>query len=353
MKRKAAVLIFALTFVTGALTGCAGSPGYDEAAISELNESLITVGFAQVGAESDWRTSCTNSVMEAFSVENGFNLIFSDAQQKQENQIKAVRDFISQDVDYIIIDPITESGWDQSLKEAENAGIPVIIVDRRVDSDDSLYTAAVGSDFELEGKKACAYLQAYLEKTGYNGDVNIVDIQGTMGASATIGRSQAFDDAAKKYGWNVLAQETGEFTQAKGQEVMESILKRFDNVNVVYCENDNEAFGARDAIEAAGKKVGSDIAAGEILILSFDTTKAGLTETLNGTILVDTECNPLYGDILASMVKTLEDGGTLDKHTYIEEYQYSARPEVTSVTVDGVEYPVTILTQEILDERPY
>ncbi len=332
------------------LSAC-GAPAETGEGVSD--DSLITVGFSQVGAESDWRTSCTNSVMEAFSEENGFNLIFSDAQQKQENQIKAVRDFISQDVDYIIIDPITESGWDQSLKEASDAGIPVILVDRAVDADESLYTAAIGSDFELEGKKACAYLKAYLDKMSYKGEVNIVDIQGTIGASATIGRSKAFDDAAKKYGWNVLAQETGEFTQAKGQEVMESILKRHDNVNVVYCENDNEAFGVRDAIESAGKKVGNNIEKGEIILLSFDTTRAGLTETLNGTILVNTECNPLYGERLASMVKTLEEGGTLEKHTYIDEDQYSANELVKSVTVDGKTYPVTILTQEILDERPY
>ena len=252
MKRKAISLLISVTLAT-VLTAC-GSPAKEGNRNDESDSSLITVGFSQVGAESDWRTACTNSVADAFSEENGFDLIFSDAQQKQENQIKAVRDFISQDVDYIIIDPITESGWDQSLKEASDAGIPVIIVDRMVDADESLYTAAVGSDFKLEGKKACAYLKAYLDKKGYDGDVNIVDIQGTMGASATIGRSAAFDEAAKENGWNVLAQETAEFTQAKGQEVMESILKRYSNVNVVYCENDNEAFGARDAIEAAGKK---------------------------------------------------------------------------------------------------
>lgn len=353
MKRKVLAVALCLFVSMGILSACGASGNLQEEEANESDDSLITVGFSQVGAESDWRTACTNSIMAAFSEEEGYNLIFSDAQQKQDNQIKAVRDFISQDVDYIIIDPITESGWDQALSEAKDAGIPVIIVDRMVDADESLYTAAVGSDFKLEGQKACEYLNLYLKKTGYSGDVNIVDIQGTMGASATIGRSAAFDEAAKKYGWNVLAQETGEFTQAKGQEVMEAILKRHSNVNVVYCENDNEAFGARDAIEAAGKKVGYDIAAGDVLILSFDTTMAGLTETLGGTILVNTECNPLYGEILSSMVRSLENGETLEKHRFIQENQYSALEEVKNVTVDGTVYPVTILTQEILDERPY
>ena len=143
------------------------------------------------------------------------------------------------------------------MKEAKDADIPVIIVDRMVDvSDDSLYTAWVGSDFKLEGEKACAWLKAYTEAKGMK-EVNIVDIQGTIGASAQIGRTEALNEAVKANGWNLLAQQTGEFTQAKGQEVMESMLKQYDNINVVYCENDNEAFGAINAIEAAGKKSGT------------------------------------------------------------------------------------------------
>ena len=350
MKKKVMEFLF-LSCLTGLiLSGCTNAAQSED---DTNDDSLITIGFSQVGAESDWRAACTNSIMEAFSEENGYNLIFSNAQQKQENQIKAVRDFISQDVDYIIIDPIAESGWDQTLKEASDVGIPVIIVDRSVDADDSLYTAAIGSDFTLEGKRACAYLKAYLDKIGYKGKVNIADIQGTTGSSATIGRTKAFDEASKKYNWNVLAQETADFTEAKGKEVMESILKRHEDINVVYCENDNEAIGAKKAIEAAGKKVGSDISNGEIILLSFDATHTGLEETLNGNILVNTECNPLYGDILSHMVKTLEEGGSLNKQTYIREEQYSKDSSIRSIRVDGKTYPVTVLDERTVEERSY
>ena len=230
-------------------------------------DDTITVGFSQVGAESDWRTANTESMKSTFSEENGYELIFDDAQQKQENQLTAIRNFIQQEVDYILLAPVTETGWDTVLQEAKDADIPVIIVDRMVDvSDDSLYTTWIGTDSLLEGRKAAEWLNAYTTAKGIDAkDVNIVDIQGTIGSTAQIGRSKGLEEGVDNYGWNLLAQQSGEFTQAKGQEVMESMLKQYDNINVVYCENDNEAFGAIDAIEAAGKTVGSDIANGEIM----------------------------------------------------------------------------------------
>ena len=259
-------------------------------------DDTITVGFSQVGAESDWRTANTESMKSTFSEENGYELIFDDAQQKQENQLTAIRNFIQQEVDYILLAPVTETGWDTVLQEAKDADIPVIIVDRMVDvSDDSLYTTWIGTDSLLEGRKAAEWLNAYTTAKGIDAkDVNIVDIQGTIGSTAQIGRSKGLEEGVDNYGWNLLAQQSGEFTQAKGQEVMESMLKQYDNINVVYCENDNEAFGAIDAIEAAGKTVGSDIANGEIMVMSFDTTNAGLTDTLAGKITCDVECNPLH-----------------------------------------------------------
>ena len=283
MKRKAISVLLAAMMVTTLAVGCGnkggGSDDSSDKGSSDSGSDLITVGFSQVGAESDWRTANSESMKETFSKDNGYKLIFDDAQQKQENQITAIRNFIQQDVDYIVLAPVTETGWDTVLKEAQDADIPVIIVDRMVDvSDDSLYTAWVGSDFKLEGQKASAWLKAYAEAKGMS-EVNIAHIQGTIGASAQIGRTEGLEEAAKENGWNIVDQQTGEFTQAKGQEVMESMLKKHDNINVVYCENDNEAFGAIDAIEAAGKKVGPD---GDILVMSFDTTNAGLTDTLSG-----------------------------------------------------------------------
>ena len=323
-------------------------------------DDTITVGFSQVGAESDWRTANTESMKSTFSEENGYELIFDDAQQKQENQLTAIRNFIQQEVDYILLAPVTETGWDTVLQEAKDADIPVIIVDRMVDvSDDSLYTTWIGTDSLLEGRKAAEWLNAYTTAKGIDAkDVNIVDIQGTIGSTAQIGRSKGLEEGVDNYGWNLLAQQSGEFTQAKGQEVMESMLKQYDNINVVYCENDNEAFGAIDAIEAAGKTVGSDIANGEIMVMSFDTTNAGLTDTLAGKIICDVECNPLHGPRAEELIKALEAGEEVEKLNYVDEEIFATDDTVDKVKAvnsldEEGEYDVTPITQEIIDGRAY
>ena len=323
-------------------------------------DDTITVGFSQVGAESDWRTANTESMKSTFSEENGYELIFDDAQQKQENQLTAIRNFIQQEVDYILLAPVTETGWDTVLQEAKDADIPVIIVDRMVDvSDDSLYPTWIGTDSLLEGRKAAEWLNAYTTAKGIDAkDVNIVDIQGTIGSTAQIGRSKGLEEGVDNYGWNLLAQQSGEFTQAKGQEVMESMLKQYDNINVVYCENDNEAFGAIDAIEAAGKTVGSDIANGEIMVISFDTTNAGLTDTLAGKITCDVECNPLHGPRAEELIKALEAGEEVEKLNYVDEEIFATDDTVDKVKAvnsldEEGEYAVTPITQEIIDGRAY
>ena len=323
-------------------------------------DDTITVGFSQVGAESDWRTANTESMKSTFSEENGYELIFDDAQQKQENQLTAIRNFIQQEVDYILLAPVTETGWDTVLQEAKDADIPVIIVDRMVDvSDDSLYTTWIGTDSLLEGRKAAEWLNAYTTAKGIDAkDVNIVDIQGTIGSTAQIGRSKGLEEGVDNYGWNLLAQQSGEFTQAKGQEVMESMLKQYDNINVVYCENDNEACGAIDAIEAAGKTVGSDIANGEIMVMSFDTTNAGLTDTLAGKIACDVECNPLHGPRAEELIKALEAGEEVEKLNYVDEEIFATDDTVDKVKAvnsldEEGEYDVTPITQEIIDGRAY
>lgn len=351
MRKKILATALSLTMAATLLVGCGGGQDASSDQTSDKgSDKEITVGFSQVGAESDWRTANSESMKATFSKENGYNLIFDDAQQKQENQITAIRNFIQQEVDYIVLAPVTETGWDTVLKEAKDAEIPVIIVDRMVEvSDDSLYTAWVGSNFKLEGQKACEWLKAYAEAKGMK-EINIVDIQGTIGASAQIGRTEALDEAVNANGWNMVAQQTGEFTQAKGQEVMESVLKKSDNINVVYCENDNEAFGAIDAIKAAGKTVGPD---GDILIMSFDTVKDGITKTMEGEIVCNTECNPLHGPRVEEIIKTLEKGGKVDKQAYVEEGIYAHGSDVPKVTIDGTDYEVTEVTQDVIDKRAY
>lgn len=336
MKKRFLALLMASAMCLS-LTACGGgsngtTSGGSTSGGDSASGDLITVGFSQVGAESDWRTANTESMKSTFSEANGYKLIFDDAQQKQENQITAIRNFIQQDVDYIVLAPTSETGWDTVLQEAKDAGIPVIIVDRMVDvSDDSLYTAWVGSDFRAEGDKAVKWME---EKFADKDKLNIVHIQGTIGSSAQIGRTEALEEGLKKNSnWNLVAQQCGEFTQAKGQEVMESVLKQSSDIDVVYCENDNEAFGAIDAIEAAGLKVGE----GGITVISFDTTRAGLNDVLAGKISLDVECNPLHGPRVEEIIKTLESGGTPEKTAYVDETQFDSET----------------ITQAMIDERAY
>ena len=335
-----AVMAFSLTACGG------GDASTNDTAKEEGSSDVITVGFSQVGAESDWRTANSESMKSTFTKDNGYELIFDDAQQKQENQISAIRNFIQQDVDYIVLAPVTETGW-----EAKQAGIPVIIVDRMVDvKDDSLYTAWVGSNFELEGKKAAAYLDAYMKAKNMK-DMKLVNIQGTIGASAQIGRTKGLDDAVAANGWNLLDKTTGEFTQAKGQEVMQSFLKKYKkDINVVYCENDNEAFGAIDAIKAAGYEVGADK---DMMVFSFDSTKEGLKKVQSGEITLNTECNPLHGPRVEAIIKQLENKETPEKKAYVDEEMFAHDDTVKSVTVDGKEYPVTVVTDEVMGARKY
>ncbi len=328
------------------MVACRGSVVSETTTEQTSETKVVTVGFSQLGAESDWRSANTDSMLQALSKENGYNLIYKNGQQKQANQVTALRMFIQQEVDYIVLAPETETGWDFVLQEAKDAGIPVIIVDRRVDvADRSLYTCWVGSDFELEGQKMAAWLHEYTEKAGIaSSDLHIVNIQGTIGSSAQIGRTRGLSNAVREYGWDLLAEESGDFTEVRGREVMASFLREYDNINVVYCENDNEAIGAIDAIEAAGKRVGSDIKNGEIMVVSFDGINAQALEYLKqGKISCIAECNPLHGPRVQALIETLESGGTPEKYNYVAETLFSSVPEITSVTIGEETYSVDIV----------
>ena len=354
--KKIIVIIMALALCIMAIS-CGNHMASREETVSTQEPASgknIVIGFSQLGAESDWRSANTESMKSTFTAENGYEMIFEDGQQKQSNQITAIRMFIQQEVDYIVLAPVTEKGWDTVLQEAKDAGIPVIIVDRMVDvSDENLFTCWVGSNFELEGKKATEWLNQYIKQEGISPeDIHIVNIQGTLGASAQIGRTKGLADAARAHGWDLLAEVNGDFTQAKGREVMKSLLTLYHNINVVYCENDNEAFGAIEAIEAAGGKVGSDLKNGEIMVISFDGVKEkAMSYVLEDKISCIAECNPLHGPRVKAIIDLLESGGTPDKFYYVDEEIFSANKAVTKLSIDGTEYDVTLLTQEIIDDR--
>ena len=342
MNRRAALGILAAG-MTMICTGCQntgswqGETTYTSSVAqteTEIDENLIVVGVSQVGAESDWRIAQTDSIKEALTAENGFYMIFDNAQQKQENQIKAVRNFILQEVDYIVLDPIVMSGWDNVLQNAKEANIPVILIDRSVElEDDSLYVTSILTDSEAEGRNAGYWLADYLEEQERDTeDINIVMLLGTEGASAQIGRTRGFNEVAVAHeNWNILEQLGGDFTQAKGRESMETFLKKYDDIDVVVSENDNMTFGAVDAIQAAGKTCGPD---GDIVMVSFDAVKSALEAMQKGEINVDFECNPLQGPLLAETIRKLENGEEVEKIQYVDETYFDTTMDLETLMKD-------------------
>ncbi len=299
-------------------------------------EDYIVIGLSQIGSESDWRNANTGSFKSVFTAENGYYLLFEDAQQKQENQLKAVRDFILQEVDYIILDPIVETGWDTVLMEAKDAKIPVILVDRQiVVEDEDFYTCWVGSDFREEGRRAGEWLEEYLKDQGRQGEeIRIVTLQGTPESSAQIGRTMGFQDVVSRNAdWKMLDRRNGEFTQAKGQEVMRDLLRTYEDIDVLISENDNMTFGAIEAIESAGRTCGPK---GDIIVISFDAVRAAIRYMQKGKINADFECNPLLGPKVAQIIEELEDGGHVEKIQYIEEQYFDASMDLERILEERV-----------------
>ncbi len=300
-------------------------------------EKLIVVGFSQVGAESEWRVANTESMKAALSEDNGYVLIFEDARQMQENQIRAIRTFIQQGVDYIVFSPKVETGWDSVLQEAKEANIPVIVTDRYIESrSKNLYTAYIGSDFQKEGEIAVKWLEDFLQKEGRTKEpIRIVHLQGTMGSTAQIGRTAALEEAVSQhFNWRIVAQECADFTRAKAYEVMGTILKQTTDIDVVYCENDGEALGAIAAMEEAGLKCNANDG---VIVISFDATSLGLKYCLGGKITLNMECNPLQGPYVDRIIKGLHRGETVEQINYIDETWFDC----------------FTITQEMIDNREY
>ena len=328
MRRRILFALLTLGLLLSA--ACTADPAGEPA-----GEDLIVIGMCQVGAESDWRVANSESMKAVFTEENGYRLLFEDARQKQENQITAIRKFIQQQVDYIVLMPISEDGWDSVLQEAREAEIPVILVDRMADVEDGdLYAAHVGSDFLAEGAQAAAWIE---EAFPGEDPVRIIHIQGTQGPTAQLGRTAALEAAVAAHPhWELLAQLDGDFTQAKTYEVMTDYLTALPDggdIDVVYCENDNIAFGALQALEEQGYPCGRK----GVNIITFDATRGALAECLNGKIALAVECNPLLGPLVEEVIQTMEAGRTPEKHHYVEE-QLFTREDLTAALVDSREY---------------
>jgi simple sugar transport system substrate-binding protein len=280
----------------------------------------LTIGFSQVGAESEWRTANTASIKAAAKQAN-VNLKFADAQQQQQNQVKAIRSFIAQRVDVIAFSPVVETGWETVLREAKNAKIPVILTDRAVKvADPSLYASFIGSDFVEEGRRAGRWLLDYAKKNG-DKPLNIVELQGTVGSAPATDRKNGFAEViAGNPKLKILRSQTGDFTRAKGKEVMEAFLKsEGKNINVLYAHNDDMAIGAIQAIEEAGLKPGKDI-----VIVSIDGVRGAFEAMMKGKLNVTVECNPLLGPTLMQTAQAVAAGQPVAKRITVQEGVFPA-----------------------------
>lgn len=336
LPRKRLAAVFMILIMGMSCVSCKMFNAELEQEVTSEEDNLIVVGYSQLGSESVWRTANTNSIQKALSEENGFFLQLKNARQKQENQIKAIRSFISQRVDYIVFSPIEEEGWRTVLTEAREAGIPVILVDRTISKkDESLYTTRVGTDTYWEGEQAGIWLEEDLLKTGQSDDtINIVILEGTTGATSQIGRSVGFESIAQQHeNWNILASESGDFTTAKGKEVMEKYLWLYDDIDVLVSQNDDMTFGAIEALKESGRYIGPE---DDIRIISFDAGRSALELVKAGEIDVDVECNPEQGELLAEVIHKLQRGEKVEKVYMVEDKVF---------TIDNVD--------EYLESRTY
>ena len=329
MKNRSRMLCI-FTLLLFLLCACGNGAGVEE-------DRLIRVGFSQLGSESDWRAANTKSMTAALSEQNGFELLFDNAKQKQENQLLAIRNFIQEEVDYIVLAPIMESGWEDVLQEAKEAEIPVILVDRQISAEDEeLYSCWVGSDFRAEGDMAVQWLEEELVRSGKAGEpLRILHIRGTDGATAQIGRTAALESAVRRHPeWEIAGVLPGEYTEAKSYELVRDFLKTDRDIDVIYSENDNMCFGAMRALEEAGLSYGTD---GQITLISFDAAQHALQLCLEGKINACMECNPLHGPRVADLIRQMENGEQPEKQNFVKETLFRA----------------DTLTEDILQTREY
>ena len=308
--------------------------------------SALTIAFSQIGQESDWRTANTDSVTAAIEGHEGWEFVYSDGQQKQENQIQALRNFITQGVDYILFTGVVETGWDEVLAEVNEAEIPLILIDRMPDCADKIdYVAAFGGDFVEEGRRQVAWAGEYLKSIGRGDEeVAVAIMEGTTGSGAQVGRTEGNLAALEEYpNMKLVAQQSGNFTRTEGQAVMEAWLKSVDKIDVLIVQNDDMGLGAIDAIKAAGLVPGKDI-----IIVGCDSVKAAFEAIVAGEMNCTVECTPLYGPFVEKTIEALEAGETFDKTIlHPEEGVYDCVGGIDLGTVTSV------LAADVIDSRVY
>jgi ABC-type sugar transport system substrate-binding protein len=314
--RKSAALLAAAVTIVG-LSACGSdsdAPSGDGASSSTGIKGAV-IGFAQVGSESGWRSANTDSI-KAAAAKYGVDLKFTSAEGDQTKQIASIKTFITQGVDVIAFSPVVETGYDAVLQEAKAAGIPVILTDRAVDADPSLYKTFIGSDFIKEGEKAATWAKTEFANEA---EVNMVVLEGTTGSAPANDRKEGWDNVlGKETKFKTLGSQTGDFTRDGGKKVMEGFLAKYPNINLVYAHNDDMGLGAIEAIEAAGKVPGKDIK-----IVTIDAVKAGMEALAAGKINYIVECSPLLGDQLFDAAGSVLAGKDIPARIITKEGEFN------------------------------
>lgn len=327
--RKRMLVVFCIFIMCLGMTGCGFAGDVESQELirgdaPEYNDELIHVGMIQTGKESDWRDANTDDYFEIFTEERGYELIYIDGNSSSERQVKAMYDLIQQQVDYIIVQPIVEDGWEDAMAAAKKAGIPVIVADRQMAVAEEEYVSWIGSDFEEEGHKAVKWLEEYLKEQGReNEEIDIVLLEGTQGATATIGRTEGILAGVEKHSnWTIVDRGCANFTQGEGQTYMENLLSSgtVSDIDVIISENDNMIFGAMKALERNDLTYGPD---GDIIMISFDALHEAFEKMLAGQLHASIECNPLLAGTVEQVILDLETGNKVEKIYNIEEGVYT------------------------------
>lgn len=320
--------------MVASLVGCGGgntgssSSGSGDAATAEDSGSgdLIKVGIINNDPnESGYRTANDNDMKEKFTKENGYDASFAYS-LKNDEQITAAQQFIQDGVDYLLLSAADTAGWDTVLQDAQNAGTRVILFDRVIDADESLYEAAIISDMDKEGETAVNWLR----DQGLD-EYNIIHIQGVMGSAAQQGRTGALNDAVESDGWNLVTQQAADWNAETAQQIVQSVIDSGEDFNVIYAENDDMARGAVAALDQANISHGVD---GDVIIMGFDTNTWALEELLKGNWNYDGQCNPYQASYIDEVIQTIESGGTVEQKTiYLEEQGFDA----TTITQEDID----------------
>lgn len=294
-------------------------------------EDQIILGFSQIGAESAWRKCNTDSIKTA-AMKEGVQLLFENAEQKQENQIKAIRSFIVYQVDVIAFVPIVADGWDNILTEAKNAGIPVLITDRKITTgDENLYAGFIGTDSPQEGREAGNFLLKKFETHDTRDPVRIIEISGTEGSSVAVGRAEGFREIlGDNPKFQIIHSESGDFLRSKGYEIMTRLLKNMDDIDVLYSHNDGMTLGAIDAMKEVGIKPGEDI-----VIITIDARQAAIDALRNGEVNCVIECNPKTGPAIIDLAQKLARGETIPRLQHVHEEVFTEYDDLLKISPRG------------------